>query len=162
MVFCDIPVLSRNSKTPCYRTRLGTASGEKDLKTSEASEVHWDITSPMTVRSWLIFGGSLGSFLLGLVQTWELRSNRESVQAEEKGEILARIQLSSGRAQLSAKLVKERAEDGTAGSLVCHWATLSMWAAHFPALSLLSAQTAYSTGQDQVSATQGTKDPWTA
>lgn len=38
--FCDIPVLSRNPKMPCYRTRLGTANGGKDLKSSEAAEVH--------------------------------------------------------------------------------------------------------------------------
>lgn len=53
MAFCDIPVLSRNPKMSCYRTRLGTAS--KDLKSSEAAEVHQDITSPMKVRSWLMW-----------------------------------------------------------------------------------------------------------
>lgn len=44
MACCDIPILSGSPKMPHSRNRLGTASGGNDLKSSEAAEVHEDIT----------------------------------------------------------------------------------------------------------------------
>lgn len=44
MACCDIPVLSESPKMPHSRTRLRTANGGKDLKSSEAAEVDKDIT----------------------------------------------------------------------------------------------------------------------
>lgn len=75
---------------PCYRTRQGVAIEGKGLKSGEAAAV--DRISPPQWQ-WgpelyeTRFGASLGSFLLGLVQTWELRSHRESV-SRRKGRSL--------------------------------------------------------------------------